>query len=51
MPPPEEGGWKPSEALLLAESGSRVTVIYPSDFMKWDEASEYLSRTLGTSVF
>lgn len=40
-----------SEALLIAESGSHVTVMYPSDFMKWDDASEHLSRALGTSVF
>ena len=40
-----------SDALLIAESGNHVTVMYPSDFMKWDEAPEYLSRALGTSVF
>ena len=39
-----------SDALLIADSGSHVTVMYPSDFMKWDEASEFLSRMLGTSV-
>jgi len=39
-----------SDALLIADSGNHVTVLYPSDFMKWDDASEYLSRTLGTSV-
>ena len=41
----------PSEALLIAESGSHVTVMYPGEFVQWDEASQYLSRTLGTSVF
>jgi hypothetical protein len=40
-----------SDALLIAESGSHVTVLYPSDFMKWDAASEHLSTALGTSVF
>jgi hypothetical protein len=40
-----------SDALLIAESGSHVTVMYPSDFMKWDDASQYLSKTLGTAVF
>jgi hypothetical protein len=39
-----------SEALLIADSGNHVTVMYPSDFMKWDEASEHLSKALGTSV-
>lgn len=39
------------KAVLIAESGKHVVVIYPSDFMQWDEASEYLSRTLSTSVF
>ncbi|MGA2258551.1 MAG: hypothetical protein ABSG53_28130 [Thermoguttaceae bacterium] len=40
-----------SEALLIAESGNHVTVMYPGDFVQWDAASEYLSQTLGTSVF
>jgi hypothetical protein len=41
----------PSDALLIAESGRHVTVMYPGDFVQWDDASEFLSRTLGTSVF
>ena len=41
----------PTEALLIAESGSHVTVMYPGEFVQWDEASQHLSRTLGTSVF
>lgn len=41
----------PSEALLVAESGNHVTVMYPGDFLQWDDASQYLSKTLGTSVF
>lgn len=41
----------PSEALLIAESGSHVTVMYPGEFLKWDDASQHLSRALGTSVF
>ena len=41
----------PSDALLIAESGSHVTVMYPGEFVQWDEASQYLSRTLSTSVF
>lgn len=41
----------PSDALLIAESGSHVTVMYPGEFVKWDDASQYLSRALGTSVF
>jgi hypothetical protein len=40
----------PSDALLIADSGNHVTVMYPSDFVKWDDASESLSKTLGTSV-
>lgn len=39
-----------SEALLIAESGHHVTVLYPSDFVKWDDASEYLSKRLDSSV-
>ena len=41
----------PTEALLIADSGSHVTVMYPGEFVQWDEASQHLSRTLGTSVF
>ena len=41
----------PSDALLIAESGSHVTVMYPGEFVQWDEASQFLSRTLGTAVF
>ncbi len=40
-----------SEALLIGESGGHVTLMYPSDFMQWDDASQYLSRTLNTAVF
>jgi hypothetical protein len=40
-----------SDALLIADSGDHVTVMYPNDFMKWDEASAYLSKALDTSVF
>jgi hypothetical protein len=39
-----------SDALLVADSGNHVTVMYPSDFGRWDETSEHLSRSLGTSV-
>jgi hypothetical protein len=41
----------PSEALLIAESGSHVTVMYPGEFIQWDNASQYLSRALGAAVF
>lgn len=41
----------PSDALLIAEMGGHVTVMYPGEFMQWDDASQYLSRALGTSVF
>jgi hypothetical protein len=40
----------PTEALLIAESASHVTVLYPGEFVQWDDASQFLSRTLGTTV-
>ena len=40
----------PTEALLIAESGNHVTVMYPGEFIQWDDASQHLSRALGTSV-
>ena len=46
-----ESSADPSDALLIAESGSHVTVMYPGEFVQWDEASQFLSRTLGTAVF
>ena len=41
----------PSEALLIAESKDHVTVMYPGDFLRWDDASQFLSKALKTSVF
>lgn len=41
----------PTEAVLIAELGHHVTVMYPGDFLEWDEASQYLSKTLNTTVF
>ena len=41
----------PSEALLIAQLGNHVTVMYPGEFVQWDDASQHLSRTLGTFVF
>ena len=41
----------PSDALLIAESGSHVTVMYPGEFVQWDDASQHLSKALDTSVF
>ena len=40
-----------SEAMLIAESGSHVTVMYPGEYIQWDDASQQLSRALNTSVF
>lgn len=39
-----------SDALLIAGSGGHVTVVYPGEFMQWDDASRYLSQALQTSV-
>jgi len=41
----------PSEALLITDSGNHITVMYPGEFVQWDDASQFLSRTLDTSVF
>ncbi len=40
----------PSDALLIADLGNHVTVMYPDEFVQWDEASQYLSKALNTSV-
>jgi hypothetical protein len=56
----EHGGqMEPAEAtgesfdfLIISESlPGRVSVMYPGEFMGWDDASAYLSRTLDAPVF
>lgn len=37
--------------LLLSESASGVTVMYPDSFLGWDDASAFLSEHLNTPVF
>jgi len=40
------------EFLIVSESKpGRVTVAYPGEFMDWDDASAFLSRSLGVPVF
>lgn len=36
---------------VIGGNSKNTTVVYPDDFFDWDEASEYLSRELNTSVF
>jgi hypothetical protein len=47
---PAPGG-KPYDHLILAgEDFGPITVMYPGDFFGWDEASKYLSESLGVPV-
>lgn len=39
------------DTLVLVGDGSRCSVLYPSGFLKWDEASRYLSLQLSVPVF
>ena len=49
---PITGNVEPWEVLILADSDRHnVTVHYPCNFMFWDEASAYLSRSLDRPVF
>ena len=49
---PSQATGDPSEFLILSESRpGRVTVAYPGEFMGWDDASAYLSRSLNAPVF
>ncbi len=44
-------GSKPYDHLIVAgEDFGPITVMYPGDFFGWDEASEYLSKSLGVPV-
>ncbi|AKN31049.1 hypothetical protein Ccar_09390 [Clostridium carboxidivorans P7] len=36
---------------VVGGNDKNTTVVYPDDFFEWDEASEYLSKVLNTSVF
>lgn len=39
------------DRLVIAKSAAgNITVVYPSDFMGWDDASRYLSETLGATT-
>jgi len=37
--------------LVLFQDGSKCSVLYPWEFLEWDEASRYLSSKLGAPVF
>jgi len=39
------------DAPKYAVAGDNVTVVYPEDFLQWDDASKYLSSKLRTAVF
>ncbi|MDO1448045.1 hypothetical protein Q0590_17360 [Rhodocytophaga aerolata] len=36
---------------IISEHGQHTTVLYPNDFIEWDDASAFLSLDLQTSVF
>lgn len=36
---------------VIGENRKNTTIVYPEDFYMWEEASEYLSKELNTSVF
>ena len=47
-----EGPLEPPNVLAIAEGkAQRLTVLYPWEFVDWDDASAFLSGTLGSSVF
>jgi hypothetical protein len=45
-----EGTTEDRNILALRSEGAKHTILYPSDFMEWDDASAALSRTLRTPV-
>lgn len=36
---------------VVGENEKNTTIVYPNDFLEWEETSEYLSKALNTSVF
>jgi hypothetical protein len=47
---PAPGGQPDDHLVLVGEDFGPITVLYPGDFLAWDEASAYLSRSLGVPV-
>lgn len=47
---PEPGGQPFDHLILTGEDFGPITVMFPGDFFDWDEASRYLSVTLGVPV-
>jgi hypothetical protein len=39
------------EVLILGESDGNTTVVYPGEFLAWDDAAAYLSQSLDVPVF
>ena len=39
------------ECLVISEGIGGVSVLYPSSFFEWDDASEFMSKKLGRPVF
>lgn len=49
---PASPGSRPEDLLVILEASKQmVTVMYPADFMNWDEASAYLSQSLQRPAF
>jgi hypothetical protein len=47
-----EGPFESPNVLAITEGkAQRLTVLYPWEFVDWDDASAFLSRTLGSPIF
>jgi hypothetical protein len=48
---PDDGTTEFPDVLVTCSNKDRVTVVYPGDFLEWDDASRYLSEVLSCPVF
>lgn len=48
---PDDGKTETQDVLVIGSNKDRVSVVYPGDFLDWDEASMYLSEKLSCPVF
>jgi hypothetical protein len=48
---PDDGKTEFPDVLVVGSNKDRITVVYPGDFLEWDDASRHLSEFLSRPVF
>jgi hypothetical protein len=47
----EKLNYNDNNCCIIGEANANTTIIYPNDFLEWDDASEFLSKELNVPVF